>query len=845
MTAIHKTSDDYRVPPNFRDYERTREEFRWSDVPDLCEGMGGGCNIGYAAVDRHAYGPAADRTALRFISDASTTDELVVHEMSYGELATLVRQFTNVLRSLGVGKGERVFTIMGRVPELYVTVFGALRNGCVVSPLFSAFGPEPLATRINIGEASVLVTTAAIYDRKIAKIRDRLTSVRHIILLDQGVSRGDVTGTLNYRHLMASVDDDSPIEHTAASDPALLHFTSGTTGTPKGAIHVHGAVTMHYLTGLYALDLHRDDIYWCTADPGWVTGTSYGVIAPLLHGVTSIVDEAEFDAKRWYRILQDEGVTVWYTAPTAIRMLIKAGPELAAQYRFPRLRFIASVGEPLNPEAVWWGKRVLGLPIHDNWWQTETGGIMIANTPAFDIKPGSMGRPLPGVDAYVVRRKDDGTVSVIAQPDVEGELALRLGWPSMFRGYLHEEARYRKCFTDTLYLTGDLAKRDADGYFWFVGRADDVIKSAGHLIGPFEVESALTDHPAVAEAAVIGKPDPTVGEVVKAFVLLKDGFTPDDELYRDLLGHARKKLGAAVAPKEIEFVDTLPHTRSGKIMRRLLKARELGLPEGDTSTIEKRRPNQDHRRCHCDRCQACPWAALRYDACAPDGREMRGAVQRSQDSWFPSPLRRRGGGGRRLTARADRRRRSGGHLPRACARAAARPADDLDHGGDVRQAGGLLAWPGWVDAPVRRIPSVLRWERDRRRRPAVSGGPGAGGRDAAPQPGHRLLLRRRCRRRGRIPRVAEHGRIVAVAGPVLLREQPLRDGHCIGAGAVADRPHREGGVVSGTHPRRRRDGRPRLPRRCATRRRPHPHRRRPVLHRVPHLSVPRAFDVRP
>jgi acetyl-CoA synthetase len=284
---------------------------------------------------------------------------------------------------------------------------------------------------------------------------------------------------------------------------------------------------------------------------------------------------------------------VWYTAPTAIRMLIKAGPELAAHYRFPRLRFIASVGEPLNPEAVWWGKRVLGLPIHDNWWQTETGGIMIANTPAFDIKPGSMGRPLPGVDACVVRRTDDGTVSVIAQPDVEGELALRLGWPSMFRGYLHEEARYRKCFTDNLYLTGDLAKRDGDGYFWFVGRADDVIKSAGHLIGPFEVESALTDHPAVAEAAVIGKPDPTVGEVVKAFVLLKDGFTADDELYRDLLGHTRKKLGAAVAPKEIEFVDTLPHTRSGKIMRRLLKARELGLPEGDTSSVEDTAARQD------------------------------------------------------------------------------------------------------------------------------------------------------------------------------------------------------------------------------------------------------------
>jgi acetyl-CoA synthetase len=313
---------------------------------------------------------------------------------------------------------------------------------------------------------------------------------------------------------------------------------------------------------------------------------SYGVISPLLHGVTSIVDEAEFDAERWYRILQSQNVSVWYTAPTAIRMLIKAGPELAAQFHFPRLRFIASVGEPLNAEAVWWGKRVLGLPIHDNWWQTETGGIMVANTPAFDIKPGSMGRPLPGIDAYVVHRNEDGSVSVIDEPGTEGELALKPGWPSMFREYLHQEDRYRKSFANGLYLTGDLVKRDSDGYFWFVGRADDVIKSAGHLIGPFEVENALTDHPAVAEAAVIGKPDPTVGELVKAFVTLKDGFRADDDLRLELLGHARKRLGAAVAPKEIELVESLPHTRSGKIMRRLLKARELGLPEGDISTVE-------------------------------------------------------------------------------------------------------------------------------------------------------------------------------------------------------------------------------------------------------------------
>jgi acetyl-CoA synthetase len=479
---------------------------------------------------------------------------------------------------------------MGRSPELYVTILGALRNGSVVSPLFSAFGPEPIATRLNIGEAEVLVTTTAMYQKKIAGIRQQLASLQHILVVDERGRRDSVAGTLNFWQCMDGVDDSAPIEPTTADDPALLHFTSGTTGTPKGALHVHGAVTMHYLTGLYALDLHPDDIYWCTADPGWVTGMSYGVISPLVHAVTSIVDESEFDAERWYRILQTQRVTVWYTAPTAIRMLIKAGPELAARFSFPRLRFIASVGEPLNVEAVWWGKRVLGLPIHDNWWQTETGGIMIANTPAFDIKPGSMGRPLPGVDAYVVSRHDDGTVSVIEESGVEGELALKPGWPSLFRNYLHQEDRYRRCFANGMYLTGDLVKRDSDGYLWFIGRSDDVIKSAGHLIGPFEVENALTDHPAVAEAAVIGKPDPTVGELVKAFVTLKDGFAASDELRMELLGHARKRLGAAVAPKEIDFAESLPHTRSGKILRRLLKARELGLPEGDTSTVETDTP---------------------------------------------------------------------------------------------------------------------------------------------------------------------------------------------------------------------------------------------------------------
>ena len=581
-SIIRKTAADLRVPPNLADFERERRTFSWSAAREQMVGLpGGGINIAFEAVDRQATDGLADKTAFRFLSRGASA-----RDISYGELSNLTNRFANVLRRLGIGKGERMFVLAGRIPELYVAVLGGLKNGTAVSPLFSAFGPEPIATRVNLGAGRVLVTTDALYERKIAKWRDKMPTLEHVLLVAEEGGVTKVPGTLDLATLMAAESDVCEIAPTTAEDMSLLHFTSGTTGTPKGAVHVHGAVATHWATGKYALDLHAEDIFWCTADPGWVTGTSYGIVAPLLHGVTSIIDREDFDAERWYSILQDQGVTVWYTAPTAIRMLMKAGADVSKKYSFPKLRFIASVGEPLNPEAVRWGKEVLGLPIHDNWWQTETGGIMIANTPAFDIKPGSMGRPLPGIDAAVVRYREDGSVEVIEEPDVEGELALKPGWPSMFRAYLNNEERYRKCFSGDWYLTGDLAKRDADGYFWFVGRADDVIKSAGHLIGPFEVESALMEHPAVAEAGVIGKPDPVVGEVVKAFVSLKKGFEDSEELRMELLGHARKRLGAAVAPKEIAVLPVLPRTRSGKIMRRLLKARELGLPEGDTSTLE-------------------------------------------------------------------------------------------------------------------------------------------------------------------------------------------------------------------------------------------------------------------
>jgi acetyl-CoA synthetase len=577
---IVKDASRLRRMSNLGDYAATRANFDWRQARSLLDGLpgGGGLNIAHEAVDRHAIGALAERVALRWLGKNGER-----RDFTYRDLRAATNQFANALYALGLGAGDRVFTLLGRVPELYIAVLGALKVKCVAAPLFSAFGPEPIATRLSIGEGQVLVTTEALYRRKVAGLRGQLSALRHVILIDDGPP---LAGTLRWRELITGTSDDFAIPPTDPEDIALLHFTSGTTGRPKGAIHVHDAVVTHYVTGRYALDLHDDDIFWCTADPGWVTGTSYGIIAPLTHGVTNLVVEAEFDAPTWYGILEKERVSVWYTAPTAIRMMMKLGAGAVRNYDLPALCFMASVGEPLNPEAVLWGVEAFGQPFHDNWWQTETGGIMIANYAALPVKPGSMGLPLPGIDAAIVEHDRDGSASVIDAPMIEGELALKAGWPSMMRGYLHEEERYRKCFAGEWYLTGDLAKRDSDGYFWFVGRADDVIKSSGHLIGPFEVESALMEHPAVAEAGVIGKPDPLAGEIVKAFVALKPGFVASEALRRELLGHARRRLGAAVAPKEIDFRENLPKTRSGKIMRRLLKARELGLPEGDLSTLE-------------------------------------------------------------------------------------------------------------------------------------------------------------------------------------------------------------------------------------------------------------------
>ncbi|MEY8198283.1 MAG: acetate--CoA ligase [Colwellia sp.] len=581
---INKAPDNNQAI-NLPDYQQCYQHFNWPKItPQL--------NIAYHAVDSHLNTPNEYKVALRWLGKQNQRVDF-----TYRDLAKQTSRFASVLHTIGFEQGSRVFSLAGRLPLLYISALGTLKAGCVFTPLFSAFGPEPIRSRMEIGEANVLITTMSLYRKKIAKWWHELPHLKAILLID-GSGELDL-GCYALTELMALADENFSCVLTSPEDMALLHFTSGTTGKPKGVVHVHQAVVAHKSSAYYALDLHATDIYWCTADPGWVTGTTYGIIAPLCLGATMIVDEAEFEVERWYQILEQQQVSVWYSAPTAIRMLMKAGCEIRAQYDLSHLRFIASVGEPLNPEAVLWSKQVLGLPFHDNWWQTETGSIMIANYASVPIKPGSMGLPLPGIEAGIVKRIkhkveniDDkqqvsqGQLALVTRVNEVGELAIKQGWPSMFRGYLYQNEKYQHCFIQGWYLSGDLAYRDEEGYYWFVGRADDLIKSSGHLIGPFEVESALMEHEDVIEVGVIGIPDDIAGEVVKAYVTLKSGVTPSEQLQKQLKGFARKKLGAAVAPKEIVFRQNLPKTRSGKIMRRLLKARELGLPEGDISTLE-------------------------------------------------------------------------------------------------------------------------------------------------------------------------------------------------------------------------------------------------------------------
>ena len=578
---IAKPSGPYKdVDPNLVDYAATRADFDWwRDAFGKMDWLpGGGLNNAYEAVDRHVVHGHGDKLAMIWLGKNGEEEKY-----TYSDFKEQSDRFGAAMKGLGIERGDRVFIFMDRLPELYFAAMGILKAGGVIAPLFSAFGPEPVKDRIQDAGGRFVITSPELRS-KISGIFKDLPSVEKVIVVNKNGRNTEplADGDLDYNELMANASsEDFATENTSQYDFAIMHYTSGSTGKPKGVMHRHQAVVQQWLTGHWALDLKFDDIYFCTADPGWVTGTSYGMMAPWTNGVTQIIYEGGFGAGAWYDVIDKYNVTVWYTAPTAIRLLMRAGSKPVEEHSLESLRFIGSVGEPLNPEAVVWGNEHYKMPIHDNWWQTETGAIMCANYASMPVRPGSMGRPFPGVTMAVI---DDNYDPL--PPGEAGSLAVRPGWPSMMYAYWNKDEMYNSRFKKGWYITGDQASVDDDGFFWFQGRADDVINTAGHLVGPFEVESALIEHPAVAEAGVIGKPDPIAMEVVKAFVTLTPDYEPSTSLQRELIRFSRDKLSAGVAPREIDFIDVMPKTRSGKIMRRLLKARELGLPEGDTSTLE-------------------------------------------------------------------------------------------------------------------------------------------------------------------------------------------------------------------------------------------------------------------
>ncbi|MGI2326322.1 acetate--CoA ligase [Planococcus sp. YIM B11945] len=569
VEAIPALQENYLL----HNYEETAASFEWSEAEKAFSwSQTGKVNMAHEAIDRHADSDRKNKVAL-YYKDHNRNEAYTFYEMK-----RMTNRAANALKAhSNLEKGDRIFIFMPRSPELYFAMFGALKMGLIVGPLFEAFMEGAIYDRLDDSEAKSIITTPELLPRV---PYDRLPKLETIFLVGENIQEEDKTVDF-LKHLEAS-SDQFEVEWLDKEDGLVLHYTSGSTGKPKGVLHAQYAMIQHYQTAKWVLDLNEQDIYWCTADPGWVTGTSYGVFAPWLTGTTTVIIGGRFSPEGWYKAIEDFGVTVWYSAPTAFRMLMGAGDALVSEFNLSTLRHVLSVGEPLNPEVVRWGMQVFKKRIHDTWWMTETGGHMICNYPSMAIKPGSMGKPIPGVKAAIV--DDQGNE---LPPNQMGNLAIQKGWPSMMRQIWNNPAKYDSYFlNDKWYVSGDSAYMDEEGYFWFQGRVDDVIMTSGERVGPFEVESKLLEHPAVAEAGVIGKPDPVRGEIIKAFVALNEGYEPSEELIQEIQQFVKKGLAAHSAPKEIEFKDKLPKTRSGKIMRRVLKAWELDLPAGDLSTME-------------------------------------------------------------------------------------------------------------------------------------------------------------------------------------------------------------------------------------------------------------------
>ena len=562
------------IDANLKHYDEACRTFNWKAVErEFDWSRTGRVNVVHEAIDRHAASSRKDKVAL-YYTDFERRDE----QYTFQDLKLLTSRFGNVLKRLGVKRGDRVGVFLPRTPELYISILGIDRIGAIPVPLFEAFMEQAILDRLSDSEAIACVTTPALKPRI---PRQSLPALKHLILVGaQGALGRD---EVSYEDAMAGASERCEPEWLTVDDGLIIHYTSGSTGKSKGALHRQYAMVGHYQTSKWALDLRDDDILWCTADPGWVTGTSYGIYGPWTLGVSSVVIGGRFDPDRWYQTIQKYRVTMWYSAPTAYRMLMSAGEAIPKKYDLSSLRHICSVGEPLNPEALKWVKKITGLAPHETWWMTETGMQLICNYRSMDFKIGCTGKPFPGTYATVV---DDRGKEL--PPGQLGQLVVKPGWPSMMKEIWKNPARYQEYFwIPGWYVTGDTAIKDADGFIWYQGRADDVIKTAGERVGPFEVESALVAHPAVAEAGVIGKPDAVRGQIIKAFVALRKGYQPSEQLKKEIADFVKNNLAAHAAPREIDFVEKVPKTRSGKIMRRVLRAWDLGEPVGDVSTMEE------------------------------------------------------------------------------------------------------------------------------------------------------------------------------------------------------------------------------------------------------------------
>lgn len=584
---IIKKDSKTRETANFQDYEKEYKNFSWKNIKkELSHVWGHKLNAAHIAIDVHTQTFRKNKIALYYEGEEGNKEQYTFTDVSYNS-----NKVANVLTKNGVKRGDRVFIFLPRIPELYFSFLGILKTGAIAGTMFSAFQEQALLDRLSNSEAKILITNANLFPR-IQKIWRSLPKLEKVIIVERDAQQLPKSPKIvYYKKETDKASREFHVRQMDEDDSAFMLYTSGTTGKPKGVLHRHMVILQEAVTAKWVLDLKEDDVYWCTADPGWVTGIAYEILGSWANGVSAVVFDGRFDSNRWYKIIEDYKVTVWYTAPTAVRMLMAEGLEIVRHHDLSSLRHLASVGEPLNPEAIIWGLKAYGLPFHDNWWQTELGAICISNYASMDIKPGSMGRPIPGVTADIL---DDNGKSL--KVGTEGNLALKVGFPSLMKGIWRRPKKYKSYFIKQMacherraewYISGDRGWKDKDGYFWFVGRADDVIKTAGERVGPFEVESALVEHPSVVEAGVIGKPDPMRGEIIKAFVVLQKDVKPTESLKQELSEYVKKHLAGHAYPREIEFIDKLPKTRSGKIMRRILKAKELGLPIGDTSTLEE------------------------------------------------------------------------------------------------------------------------------------------------------------------------------------------------------------------------------------------------------------------